>query len=84
MRNQTEKNACVAVIGSMTRTMRAQSVLASAAIRAQIIKADSLQGKHGCVYALSYPCSQAGNVKRILSDAGVKVRAYQGEHRDLS
>ena len=84
MRNYTDDQECVAVIGSMTQAMRAQNVLASAAIRAQIIKADSLQGKHGCVYALSYPCSQAGNVKRILSDAGVKVRAYQGEHRDLS
>lgn len=84
MRNNIAKGECIAVIGSMTRVMRAQSVLAAAAIRVQIVKADFLQGKNGCTYALSYPCMQAQNVRKILSDAGIRVREYVGEQRDLS
>ena len=79
MRNNIATGECIAVIGSMTRAMRAQSVLAAAAIRVQIVKADSLQGKNGCAYALSYPCAQTENVKRILSDAGIRVREYRGD-----
>ena len=84
MRNNIATGECIAVIGSMTRVMRAQGVLAAAAIRVQIVKADALQGKNGCAYALSYPCAQATNVRKVLSDAGIRVREYQGEQRDLS
>ena len=84
MRNNIATDECMAVIGSMTKAMRAQGVLAAAAIRVQIVKADSRQGKSGCAYALSYPCAQASNVRRVLSDAGIRVREYQGEQRDLS
>jgi len=78
MRNNQETGECIAIIGSMTRVMRAQSVLAAAAIRVQIVKADSGHGGGGCAYALSYPCAQTGNVKRILSDEGNRVREYRG------
>ena len=84
MRNNIATEECFAIIGSMTRVMRAQSVLAAAAIRTQIVKADPKQSKNGCAYALSYPCAQDGNVKRILSDEGIRVREYRGGHRDLS
>ena len=76
MRNQTKRRECVAVIGAMTQTMQAQSVLAMAAIRAEIIKADSLQQRGGCTYALAYPCEQATNVERIFRNAGVRVLSY--------
>ena len=78
MRNNIATGECIAVIGSMTRVMRAQGVLAAAAIRVQIVKADALQGKNGCAYALSYPCVQHSNVNRILSDEGIRVREYRG------
>lgn len=78
MRNQTKNRECVAVIGSMTQSMQAQSVLAMAAVRAEIIKADSSQARRGCTYGLAYPCEQAQNVERILRNAGVRVLYYQG------
>ncbi len=74
MRNNSEQSACVLVIGSMTQAMRAQSVLASAAIRTEVVKADSSRTGRGCAYALSFPCIWENDVKRILRDAGIRVR----------
>ena len=70
----TEQGECVAVIGSMTQAMRAQSVLASSAIRTEVIKADSSQTRRGCAYALSFSCLQEAIVKSVLRDAGIRVR----------
>lgn len=81
MRNDSEKRECIAVIGSMTRAMRAQSVLASAAIRVEVIKADSSQTGRGCAYALSYPCVQDENVRNVLQNAGIRVRSFYGDRR---
>ncbi len=69
---------CVAVLGSMTQAMRAQRILANAAIRADVIKADSALTKRGCAYAISYSRLQDNNVKTILNNAGVRVRSYHG------
>lgn len=76
---------CLAVMGSMTQAMRAQKVLAGAAVRAEVVKADSAHTRRGCAYALSYPCSQENNVRTILSGAGIRVRDYYREDaNDLS
>ena len=77
MRNDSEKSECVAVIGSMTQAMNAQSVLARAAIRTEVIKADSANNGRGCAYALSYDCVQDNNLKRVLQSGGIRVRAYK-------
>ena len=73
---------CLAVMGSMTQAMRAQKVLAGAAVRAEVVKADSAHTRRGCAYALSYPCSQESNVRTILSGAGIRVRDYYREDAD--
>ena len=78
MRNYTDDQECVAVIGSMTQAMRAQNVLASAAIRAEVIKADSSKTGRGCAYAVSYSCMQDGNVRSVLNRAGIRVRSFYG------
>lgn len=72
---------CTAVIGSVTQTMRAQRVLANAAIPTEVIKADSAVTGRGCAYALSYSCVQDGNVRTILHRAGIRVRGFTGGHR---
>ncbi len=76
MRNQQQNQECIAVIGSMTQAMHAQNVLASAAIRVQVIKADSSKTGRGCAYAISYPCVQDGNVRSVLQKMGVTVRSF--------
>ncbi len=67
---------CTAVIGSMTQAMKAQTVLAEAAIRATLTKISSSKASGGCAYGVDFPCTQSGNVKMILDRAGVRVREY--------
>ncbi len=67
---------CTAVIGSMTQAMKAQSILAEAAIRAHISKISSSGAAGGCAYGVDFPCTQSANVKMILTRAGVRVREY--------
>ena len=67
---------CTAVIGSMTMAMRAQSLLAEAAIRASVVKVSSSRGQGGCAYGVDFPCTQSANVRAVLTDAGVRVREY--------
>lgn len=75
-RQQNTGNDCIAVIGSMTQTMRAQNVLAMAAIRTEVIKADSSLVRRGCAYALLYACAQDENVRDVLSNAGIRVKSF--------
>ena len=70
---------CTAVIGSMTLTLRAQSILADASIRTSVTKISSAKTHHGCAYGLIYPCIQSGNVSAVLSDAGIAIRHVLGE-----
>ena len=72
------QSGCLAVIGSMTQAIRAQRVLANAAVRAEVVKADTGDSRHGCAYALSYPCAQGATVRALLRSNGVRVRAYHG------
>ena len=67
---------CTAVIGSMTQAMKAQNILAEAAIRASLTKISSGRTSGGCAYGVDFPCTQSGNVRMILERAGVRVREY--------
>lgn len=74
-------NECLAVIGSMTQALRAQKILGSAAIRAEVVKADSSVTRRGCAYAVSYDCRQSGNVRSVLENAGMRARFPGGTRR---
>ena len=85
MQNNFYSYGCFAVMGSMTQVLRAQKVLLDAAVRADVVKADSAHTRRGCAYALSYPCVQDSNVRAVLSSAGIRVRDfYRGDADDLS
>lgn len=79
MRNDLKMKRCVAVIGSMTRAMRAQELLSSAGIRVEVMKADSARTGRGCAYAIAYSCHQEENVRRVLRGAGIHPRAFYEE-----
>lgn len=78
MQTETERKNCLAVIGSLTQTMKAQNALTNAAIFSKVEKADSATTRRGCAYALSYPCSQEANVRTVLRNAGIRVRGGGG------
>lgn len=67
---------CTAVIGSMTQAMKAQSLLADAAIRGGITKISSAGTHNGCAYGVEFPCTQSANVRTVLERGGVRVREY--------
>ena len=74
MQTDKERKNCLIVIGSLTQTMKAQNALSNAAIFSRVEKADSATARHGCAYALSYPCSQEANVRAVLKNAGIRGR----------
>ena len=77
MQNNFYSYGCLAVMGSMTQVLRAQKVLSEAAVRAEVVKADSAHTRRGCAYALSYPCSQTNNVNTILANASINLKAIR-------
>ncbi len=70
---------CIAEIGSMTQAMKAQRVLAEAAIPTTVIKSSSSKNGRGCVYGVSFLCAHTENVQNVLTRAGVKVRRWKNE-----
>ena len=65
--------ACSAQIGSVTQAMRAQRVLATAAIPTTVVKNDAARG---CIYALSFSCSQENNVRSVLARERIRVKSW--------
>ena len=78
MRNHTKDGTCAAGIGSMTQAMQAQRVLSAAAIRSEIIMADTSRERSGCSYALTFSCEQEQNVRTALRAAGIRMRSFYG------
>lgn len=66
---------CRIVIGSMTQAMKAQNVLATAAIPSAVIKTEASSRK-GCAYGLSFSCQQENNVRTVLASARIAVKEW--------
>jgi hypothetical protein len=60
----------------MTQAMKAQTLLAEAAIRATLTKISSGKATGGCAYGVDFPCAQSTNVRMIFERGGVRVREY--------
>ena len=74
MRNRISENECVATLGSVSQALRAQKLLRSAGVRSEVVTADAAAQRRGCAYALSFPCYQRQNVRRVLDGAGIRAR----------
>ncbi|MGM9684364.1 MAG: putative Se/S carrier-like protein [Eubacteriales bacterium] len=68
---------CFAAIGSVTQAMKAQQVLAGAAVPCEVIKSDSSASRRGCIYGLKFSCAQENNVRTILNSAKIRVSAWE-------
>ena len=69
---KSEHYSCNVALGSVTEAMKAQRVLSSAAVSSEVIKVD--RSRRGCVYGVSFPCVQRGQVLSLLSAAGFSVK----------
>lgn len=75
MRNAMQgKQECKAMIGGLTQAMQAQNVLMNAAIRSEVIGADASELRAGCGYGITYPCAYEAQVRRLLRNAGIRIR----------
>ena len=64
-------NECIAEIGSITQALKAQDILAFASVPSKVIKARA--SRSGCIYAISFPCSEEGKVRELLARAGISM-----------
>ncbi len=67
---------CTAVLGSLTKALKAQRTLAKHAVLANVIKISRKSAEKGCSYGIEFACELTGNVKEILASAGIDVKEY--------
>ena len=72
-------DTCIAVIGSVTYAMKAQKLLAAAAIPSHAIKLDATLSRHGCLWGIRFSYNQRNNVTAILQKNGIGIRATVSE-----
>ncbi|MBQ3639571.1 MAG: DUF3343 domain-containing protein [Clostridia bacterium] len=74
----TEKTArrdpCLSPVGSITQALRARDVLAREGIGVTVVRNDPAATRHGCAYAISYPCDRERQIRGILRGAGLRLR----------
>lgn len=70
---------CTAELGTMTQAMKAQRVLAEAAIPNTVYKMEASSSHRGCSYGIRYACSQEKNIRLILSQARITVKEWKSE-----
>ena len=71
--------SCTAELGSMTQAMKAQKILAGAAIPTTVRKMEASSSRRGCSYGIRYACSQEKNIRTVLSQAHIAVRDWKSE-----
>ncbi len=69
---------CEAEVGSLTQAMKAQTVLANAAIPSTVVKIEAPSSRRGCSYALRLSCLQENNARAVLGTARVSIKAWRG------
>ena len=69
---------CILEMGTQTNAQKAQSALSAAAIPSTVVKTES-SSRRGCVYGIRFSCSQAANVRTVLSAARITVRRWDIE-----
>ena len=67
---------CSAELGTVTEAMKAQKVLAAAAIPSEIIKKEGSSRRRGCVFGIGFSCAQQNNVRAILGSARIYPREW--------
>ena len=71
-RPQSVDRACLSPIGSVTQAMHAKEILGQNGISVTVVRNDPSTTKHGCAYAISYPCEQERTIRGILRKAGFR------------
>ena len=78
-RTKSERKSCYAIMGTLTNAQKAQKALSMAAIPSNVSKTNSPATHNGCVWSLNFSCNQLGNIKSVLSKAGITVKSWEGD-----
>lgn len=71
------RGGCSVAIGAITQGLRAQKILAAAAIPTTVIKYENnSRNSKGCIYGLSFSCAQSNNVKMVLERERIRVKQW--------
>ena len=76
---QGMRGECSAALGSVTQAMKAQKILAAAAIPSTVVKWEASSRLRGCVYGVEYSCQQQRNVETVLASARIAVKQWNDE-----
>ena len=77
MQNKTDRawqQTCIAPIGSITQALRARDVLARDGVAVTVVRNDPAATRHGCAYAISYPCERERQIRSTLRGEGIRWR----------
>lgn len=69
-------STCIYTIGSVTQVMKARKILADHSIAVNAIKLTNSNNNNGCIHGIEFSCPYATNIKRILSDYGIRAGEY--------
>lgn len=73
---QSSHSSCVAAIGSMTLSIKAQRALLNTGVAARVISLSPRETRRGCAYGVSFPCASERTVRIALQTAGIPVSQY--------
>ncbi len=73
---QSPISSCVAAIGSMTLSIKAQRALLDAGVAARVIALSPRETKRGCAYGVSFACAADRVARAALQQSGIPVSQY--------
>ena len=73
---QQAPDVCIAAVGGMTAALKAQHVLLSAGVAAEVLSLSPSQTKRGCAFGVSFPCTALQHARATLREGGVTVSQF--------
>ena len=74
--SNTFRGKCVAAVGSMTAAIKAQRILLSHGIDAEVVALAPEQTRRGCAYGTEFSAKYQSAARTALRGAGVSVSQY--------
>ena len=71
-----QNTVCIAAIGSLTLSLKAQRILQGAGIPSEVVSLFRHETRQGCAYGVSFPCGEKGRAKAALTSAKLSPTQY--------
>ena len=68
--------SCIAAVGSMTMALKAEQVLKSAGVVAEVRPLSPRETRKGCAYGVAFPCEAQRAARIALQRARIPVSQY--------